>query len=416
MWQISKGRLDRLYVFINGADNEKTVPVGVLTFEGTGRARTSRFAYGRSWLDSPARYGISPTLPPTRKSIPANPYEVPLPLYDAAPDGWGRSILEAAFPSQVFGLGEFLAAAGDERVGMLRFGPSVEEGPQRWIPASEQLLEIPTEADDMEALVAAAEAVDAGQAKPHHLALLFRSSTDQGGARPKAGIVRNGERWIAKFRTQSDAWDDPRIEAVCLSLAKRCGIDVPEHQVISIGGRSTLLVRRFDRAAGGVRHGYVSAGTIAGAKPTSYYDADVTYAEIAAQARALGIKPCEREIFRRVLFNAFVHNTDDHVRNHGFLRTDGKWRLSPAFDITVHRAGRHVLLAASGVSPAPDPRLAFMAHSSFRLSLSEAKAIYDEMVEGVRELPDLLNRHEVTQRDREVLSEYWKHLLRPPAL
>jgi len=110
---------------------------------------------------------------------------------------------------------------------------------------------IPDEGDTLEQLQAAAEAADAGTATARHLDLLFRKSGDLGGARPKATIWRDGLPWIAKFRAQGDAFDDPRVEAVCLSLARACGIHVTGHEVITVNRRSVLLVRRYDRGETG---------------------------------------------------------------------------------------------------------------------------------------------------------------------
>jgi serine/threonine-protein kinase HipA len=339
---------------------------------------------------------------------------VPLPFLDAAPDGWGRAILAAAFPDQHFGDGEYLAAAGDERAGELRFGPTAEAPPERWVPPHRQAMSLPEEADTIEELQAAAEAVDEGKASPRHLELLFRKSGDLGGARPKAAIWRHGVPWIAKFRAQGDAFDDPRVEAACLTMAKACGIEVPEHEVIDVRGRSVLLVRRFDRGRPGERFGYSSAATMMGITTTGYAT-DATYASVATKARQQGVIPCEADLFRRMLFNCFIHNTDDHLRNHGFLRDRGKWRLSPAFDLTAQRAQRLVLAPAAGVASAPDPVGAFEAHPAFGLDRSAAVAIYEEVVEGLRFARDALDTHGVSQRDREVLGPRWTRVFSPPA-
>src|ERR1700744_1781635 len=343
MWRTSNGRIDYLIVF--GERHGGTMPVGELRFEGAGRIRLSTFRYARSWIEANGD-SIDPTHLPIRRgafrSDPGKNIEVPLPFLDAEPDGWGRSILTGAYPEQHFGDGEFLAATGDEKSGELPIGPSPAMPPERWQPSGKSVITLPDEGDTIEELQLAAEAVETGTAKPHHFSLLLRQSGDIGGARPKATIWRDGRPWIAKFRAQGDAFDDPRVEATCLSLARGCGIDVPDHEVISVGGRSVLLVSRFDRKANGERLGYSSAATMMSVTNTGYATTE-TYATVAMKARQQGIAPCEADLFRRMLFNCFVHNTDDHPRNHGFLRDEGQWRLSPAFDITVNRAQRLVL-------------------------------------------------------------------------
>ncbi|MBF0307804.1 MAG: HipA N-terminal domain-containing protein [Alphaproteobacteria bacterium] len=132
MWKISDdGRIDRLIVYVTV--DGRPVPAGAITVEGGGRTRQSRFAYARSWLEN--GFPISPVLPLRSRAMVSAPHELPSPFYDAAPDGWGRGVLTAALPQQFFGMAEFLAAAGDDRVGDLGFGPTPESGPRAGRPA-----------------------------------------------------------------------------------------------------------------------------------------------------------------------------------------------------------------------------------------------------------------------------------------
>ncbi len=412
MWRISKeGRLDRLVVFVAGAG--KAVPVGELLFEGADR-RQSIFRYSRSWLANDAAQALAPTLPLRPKAVHSAPYEVPLPFHDAAPDGWGKSILLQAYPNQRWGMAEYLAAAGNDRIGELSFGPEPDQEPQQFIPPGQPMLDPPAGQASLEDLLEAAMAVDEGRAQTHHLHLLFRSSADIGGARPKAHLSDGGRGWIAKFPAQGDGFDEPRVEAVCLDLAEASGIDTPDHDVIRIAGRSVLLVERFDRR-GDRRLGYASAGTMMG-RPPDEYATTITYADIAAVARAAGVRPCERELFRRVLFNAFIHNTDDHLRNHAFLRDRQGWHLSPVFDIVPHQRGRLVLPPAPGFDPLPDPRIVMAAHARFRLDGPSAQDIYDEVVQAMGRLDACLDQRGVTARDRSTLVQLMPFAFSPPPL
>jgi serine/threonine-protein kinase HipA len=343
-------------------------------------------------------------------------YEAPIPFYDAAPDGWGKAILRAAFPAQDFGLAEFLAASGNDRTGDLAFGHSADEPPIRWLPSTVPMLRLPNAEDTIEDLLEASEAVEGGEPKPHHLHLLFWHSADQGGARPKATVFLGDRPYMAKFPALGDPFDDPRVEGVCLSLGAASGIKVPPHHVRTIGGRSVLFVQRFDRTQDGSRLGYMSAGTLLQADPNSYHTS-YTYFDVARRAQLAGIQPCGRELFQRLLFNCFVHNTDDHLRNHGFVRSDGgQWTISPLFDVSVHRPARLVLAPASDISPEANPIVAFQAHERFRLSRQEAEEIYDGIVEGLRQLPTILDQFEITSKDRSILAEFWTHAVNPPAL
>jgi serine/threonine-protein kinase HipA len=399
-WQISKaGRLDRLIVFLFLPDGP--VPIGELVSEGV-KTRQSLFRYARSWIANPAKFDIAPAGFPVRAGVyKSSPFEVPLPFYDAAPDGWGKGLLRAAFPNQFFGMAEYLAAAGEERTGALGFGPEPESGPARWEP-ERPLVQLATGAETLEELQAAAEAVDSGNATQSQLTLLFRTSADAGGARPKARVRLDGEERIAKFSTWGDPFDDPKIEAVSLSLAKACGIAVPEHDLRTVAGRSVLLVKRFDRSDTGLRYPYISAATLLGQDPNEYATG-FSYVDMAVKARRVGVRPCEQEIFRRLLFNCFIHNTDDHLRNFAFVRVNGDWQLSPAFDLVPNRSERLVLRPAAGIDPLPDPAAAFRAHADLGLSQADARSIYDEIVAGLKALPAILDRLEVTARDRDTI-------------
>jgi serine/threonine-protein kinase HipA len=414
MWQISKdSRIEALVVFVD-LDGQP-VPVGQLIFEGTKRQQ-SRFVYARSWLERTDKFPLAPSgLALKRKAIPSAPYAVSLLFQDAAPDGWGRGVLTQAFPNQVFGMGEFLAAAGDNRTGYLRFGATAKSGPSQWKPDGEAKLELADGAEELEALMKAAEAADDGQPTTTQLELLFRSSADVGGARPKARIMRKGKPFIAKFRAWGDAFDDPRMEAVCLSLACDAGIEVPEHEVVEVAGRGALLVRRFDRSVEGFRIGYMSAATLMGQHPTEYRS-ESSYAELAVKAREAGITPCESELFRRLLFNTFIHNTDDHLRNHAFVRMSGRWRLSPVFDLVPCRQPNMVLRPARGHNPAPDPFKALAAHAAFGLEKREAQTVFDEVATAMAKLPEFLDLHRVAEADRKTVAEIMTFAFNPPRL
>ena len=135
-------------------------------------------------------------LPLRARAINSTPHGLPLFFYDAAPDGWGKAVLTFAYPDQKWGMAEFLAVAGEDRTGDLLFGPD-PAGPERFVPGR-AMIDLPEEESSLEALLEAAEAMDRGQPRRHHLDLLFRGSADVGGGRPKTRVRRDGRSWIAK--------------------------------------------------------------------------------------------------------------------------------------------------------------------------------------------------------------------------
>jgi serine/threonine-protein kinase HipA len=409
-WRISDGRIDRVVVFaeIDGA----RIPAGEIVFQGRAR-RLGTFRYARTWIDAKRPPLVPVDLPVRARGFEGTPNEAPLAFYDAIPDGWGLSILKRTFPSQVFGIAEQLAACGDDRTGFLSCGPTPDAS-ERWIPEEYPAMHPATGSETFDDLVAAALAADNEQASPTQLRALFRTSADIGGARPKARIRRDGRDWIAKLPAVGDAFDEPRIEAVCLAIAGKAKIDVPAFRVDTIAGRSVLSVERFDRRQGS-RLGYMSAATLV-RQPYVQYRADSSYAEIAAAARRVGIIPCETELFRRMLVNGFVNNTDDHLRNHGFVFDGSRWRLSPVFDVVTNRQKLPVLRSATGRAPTTDPIALLEAHEAFGLDRTEAEGIYADVADACREIEDVLEAYRVTKVDQGILRNIAGRLFEPPAM
>jgi serine/threonine-protein kinase HipA len=161
-------------------------------------------------------------------------------------------------------------------------------------------------------------------------ALLDAGTGSLGGARPKAS-VRNGDTLhIAKFPRPGDEWNVMVWESVALELASRCGVQVPTRQLLPIDGRAVLLIERFDRV-GARRIGYISALTLTQGRDGELGD----YLTIAEELAAHGAQVASdlRQLWLRIAVGVALHNTDDHLRNHGFLRARAGWVLAPAFDI-----------------------------------------------------------------------------------
>lgn len=413
MWQISNNRIKSLIVFQWREGNWQ--PTGKLTFEGKNN-QTSRFAYAQSWLKRIPAWPIDPYALPARiKSFASNPHEVPLAFFDVGPDGWGKIILQAAYPHRTLGMAEFLALGGLERTGDLAFGPTPDAPPQSWRPSETPLLILPEQKETLEDLMIAADAVEDQEATPHHLGRLLRSSADIGGARPKARIWLEGRSWIAKFTARDDRFNHPRLEGVCLDLAANAGIPVTDRRLVIISGRAVLLVDRFDRTPAGTPIGYLSAATLADQKPNEYYS-ETSYADLAALAqRHLHISTAPAELYRRLLVNSFLHNTDDHLRNMAFLRhTPPEWVLAPAFDLVPCFAERHVCRPAPKVTPAWAPAIAQASYSAFGLAVPTARQIYDQVVTAMADLPRALDDWHVSDRDRAITAPLLAACLDPP--
>ncbi|MFG1911778.1 type II toxin-antitoxin system HipA family toxin [Kribbella sp. NPDC048928] len=230
------------------------------------------------------------------------------------------------------------------------------------------------------------QAADAAARDPDDLSavkdLLDAGSGSLGGARPKASVRDQERLYIAKFPHPGDEWDVISWEKTTLDLAERSGIEVPSRRLTSIAGRSVLVLERFDREAQN-RVGYMSAMTMVQGTDGTPGD----YLEVAETLTEYGSQVGEdlRQLWRRIAFSVAVHNTDDHLRNHGFLR-DGRagWRLSPAFDLNPNPdVGAQRVTGIGGAYRREDELTGLMSYAdSFRLTPNEACRVLRDVLDG----------------------------------
>lgn len=296
------------------------------------------FEYDDAWLKHPDRFSLEPAL-----KLGPGPFHTGAdrPMFgaigDSAPDRWGRALMQRAerrraeregrAPRTLFEMDYLLLVDDEARAGALRFaetagGPFLRQEEAKRIPL---LLELPK-------LLSAAEHVLDETDTEEDLRLLFAPGSSLGGARPKASVKeKDGHLAIAKFPRKDDEINTVIWEAVALALAKKAGIVVPAARVETVAKKPVLLLRRFDRD-GTRRIPFLSAMSMLGAKDNEPH----SYLEIVDALRQYGAAPkADMEaLWRRIVFSILISNTDDHLRNHGFLYegSDG-WRLSPAYDL-----------------------------------------------------------------------------------
>lgn len=323
--------IDQLYVYLDRPAVDPLL-VGQIFFTAKGgKLVSATFSYDTGYLGWDGAFPIDPEL----GLHTGAQYVAGLPgaMRDCAPDRWGRNLITKARRGAALAEGrkaetltdaDFLVDVSDlTRQGALRFraqqdGPFLGEGTE--VP---KLIELPR-------LLRAADAASQDDDFAAIKALLDAGTGSLGGARPKAS-ARDGEQLlIAKFPHPNDEWDVMAWEKTALDLAERAGITVPRTRLTRIDERSVLLLDRFDRRADG-RVPYLSAMTLLSAQDGESHDyVEVAEAlpEVSAATRA-----DLNELWRRIAFSVLVNNTDDHLRNHGFLHGKGGWRLSPAFDV-----------------------------------------------------------------------------------
>ena len=371
------------------------VAAGTLHAHRRRGSESATFAYAPQYLSNSAAYALDPALP-----LSSGSYQTPAgkPMFgafrDCAPDRWGRTLVdrrEAALAREqgrtARSLGEIdylLGVRDDLRQGALRFRDPAKPGHDDDIRPFLAVATMGVSAlTDLPVLLDLADRADRNTAGLPDLQRLIRIGSSLGGARPKAHVIdANGRVAIAKFPSPSqDTWNVMRWEKVALDLAKDAGIDVPPSRVLNLAGRSVLVVDRFDRTAARDRVGYVSAMTMLEAS-----DGDErSYLEIAEVLETASNRSTAdlHQLWRRIVFSVLISNTDDHLRNHGFLHQRADvWRLAPAFDLNPNPAPGTKYLSTAIDTADTEARLdtaLAVAADYFRLSDERARSVVREI-------------------------------------
>ncbi len=299
---------------------------------------SATFEYDPSWLRHPERFALEPALQLTEGAFHTGEGQILFgAIGDSAPDRWGRVLMRRSETSRARRGGEtpkslsemdYLLGVNDEaRQGALRFS----EEPDGVYLSPKGAVSIPPLVDLPKLLSASERFLDDGETA-EDLRLLLVPGSSLGGARPKASVRdRDGGLAIAKFPRKDDDFNVVVWEALALTLARKAGITVPEWRVESVAGKPVLIIKRFDRS-NGERVPFLSAMSMLGAKDNEQH----SYLDLAYALQQHGSRPEEdmAELWRRMVFTVLISNTDDHLRNHGFLYEHLQgWRLSPAYDM-----------------------------------------------------------------------------------
>jgi serine/threonine-protein kinase HipA len=348
---------------------------------------SATFEYDRTWLSNPNRFSFDPllTLAPGSFHTTADKALFGA-LGDSAPDRWGRVLMRRAERRRAEQAGEtartlqeidYLLMVNDEaRQGALRFSDR-EDGS---FLAAQDAAKIPP-LIGLPRLLSAAEHVADDTDSGEDLRLLLAPGSSLGGARPKASVRdKDGHLCIAKFPHKDDEINTVLWEAVALTLAEKAGIEVPSWRIETILGKPVLLLRRFDRIKN-TRIPFLSAMSMLSAKDNEMH----SYLEIADALRRYGsaAKEDQQALWRRIVFNILIANTDDHLRNHAFLYAGSNgWRLSPAYDLNpvpTDIKPRILSTAITEDDATGDIDLALQVASHFGLNAKNAKATIDEV-------------------------------------
>ncbi|MBA3296059.1 MAG: type II toxin-antitoxin system HipA family toxin [Acidobacteria bacterium] len=339
------------------------------------------FAFDEAWLASRSAFELDPGL----NLVPGDQYTFPRIFADTTPDRWGRTLLERDIirvegRARTLDDWDLLVLVRDElRMGALRFarpedGAFVAVGSPS-VPPVARLSQIEEEVRE----------VERGGAPGPAVADLVAPGSPLGGNRPKANFfAADGSLWMAKFPSATDRWDFAGWEYLLNGLAGDAGIPVPETQLLGpyLGPHHTFAARRFDRD-GMERRLFASALTLTAGRD----HADASYLDIAqaieryAPSGDIGTEL--EQLFRRVVFNVVTGHRDDHLRNHGFLRTGDGWRLSPAYDLNPRHDARLHELAFERGDKEPSLERVLATADYYRVAQTRADQIMDEVRSAV---------------------------------
>ncbi len=365
------------------AEPDKRRLVGTLRLlVGSGaQANSVSLEYAPSWLTN--GFALSEDLPlQAGEQLPFEPGCAAGAVDDARPDRWGERVIGHLLNPPRLSTLDFLFFAGDQRFGAL----GVSRQANQYLPFDASAL--PT-VDDVASIFDLVRAVENREPIAEHLNRLISPGTTLGGARPKALVSIAGQPWVIKFAEHGDILNSPAIEHAAMTLSKRAGINSCDTELLSFmhAQRSchALLVKRFDRNGLHRRHaisarvGLIAAGSRFG------------YPELALLLRRRGlageIDSNGEQIFRRMIFNILIDNTDDHEKNHALLlRTDGLYDLAPAFDVLPSGFGlgyQQMRVGKRGAEGSVENALS--EASAFRLTQAKARAIATQIATVVNE-------------------------------
>ena len=391
--------MNRLDVWIDDESLGGAALVGSLSKATSRTGDTISFEYGPNWLanagpvtafplDHELYFGVGPQY----ASAGAN--QLSGVFQDCSPDRWGKRLMDLREAIEAGEEGrkvrtlrpwDYLVGVNDEsRMGALRL---VDPASGRYV--DDRTLGAPpvTELRRLEAVAAKVERGDADLSDEMvgWIKQLIAPGASLGGARPKASFRdQAGRLWLAKFPSSDDRVDVGLWEFLAYQLSLDAGIDMPEARLMQFSGRGhTYAVQRFDRTPTS-RRTFSSAMTQLDASESAGYSYLDLVQVIESSGTSTRIARDLEQLFRRILFNILIGNRDDHLRNHGFMRTGDGWQLSPAFDVNPNQDKDHHVLAIDGRDPSPDSSLLLANAAYYRLSRNAADTVAEHVRSVVR--------------------------------
>jgi len=410
-----------IYVYAHWLGMPEPKCMGVLSAQQAKGKKAFSFEYDTDWIRSNEQRLLDPDIAWFTGPQYPNGKENFGVFMDSMPDTWGRTLMkrlaaqiakEAGRAVPVLYDIDFLLGVYDEtRMGALRFkldkdGPFLDDNHGMPTPPWASIRELQHGAEILET------DEDSKEVKKW-LAILMAPGSSLGGARPKANITDDqGHLWIAKFPSKGDTIDKGAWEYLAYKLALQCGVIMPESRMEKVAGKfHTFFTKRFDRRLHERIH-FASAMTMTGQNEDTIKENPASYLDMAEfiQYNGAQIRQDLQQLWRRIVFHIAVSNTDDHLRNHGFLLTDKGWILSPAFDINPSVDKDGLALNIDTHNNTLDFELAKSVGEYFQLSVAEMNTIITEVKTAVSSWKNIAREMGISRAEQELMSAAFRFI------
>ena len=411
-------------VYLQTAILQEPHLLGVLHADLVRGKEVFSFEYDAAWLESGRAQNLDPDLQlysgPQYLSEGKSNFGI---FLDSSPDRWGRTLMdrreallsrrEDRKPRPLFETDYLLGVFDGHRMGALRFketeeGPFLNDNKEMASPPWTSIRELEHASLELEKDIAN----DAEQMK--WLNMLMAPGASLGGARPKASVVDlKSQLWIAKFPSGNDKRDVGAWEMVTHQLAINAGLNVPEAMAGKYyGHQHTFLTKRFDRTAESGRIHFASAMTLLGQTDGADFKSGAGYLDLVEfiSRNGANVQGDLDELWKRIVFYICVSNTDDHLRNHGFLLTGGGWILSPAYDMNPAKTGSGLSLNISETDNAQELDLAIEVAPYFRVSVKRASEIIEKVKASVGQWNSIAEKQGISRTERDGMSAAFRFI------
>ncbi len=409
-----------IYVYAHWLGMSEPKCIGVLNAQQAKGKKAFSFEYDKDWirtkeqqlLDTDIVWFTGPQYPNGKENFGV--------FMDSMPDTWGRTLMkrraaqlakEESNRAPVLYDIDFLLGVYDEtRMGALRFrldkdGPFLDNNQVMTTPPWANIRELQHGVEVLE------RDEDSKEVKKW-LAILIAPGSSLGGARPKSNITdEHGQLWIAKFPSKDDTIDKGAWEYLAYSLALKCGVEMAESRIEKVTGKfHTYFTKRFDRKLHERIH-FASAMTMTGQNEDTIKENPASYLDMAEFIQFNGAKNKQdlQQLWRRIVFNIAVSNTDDHLRNHGFMLTNKGWILSPAFDINPSIDKDGLALNIDTHNNALDFELAKTVGEYFQLTDAEMNSIITEVKTAVSSWKNIAQEIGISRAEQEMMSTAFRY-------